>query len=541
MQRNTPVPLSLSMRLAAALAASLVTFTLSARTPSERPGLVVGITIEGLSEDYIDLLCDYFGKEGFQRLTDSGVVVSDLEYGPGIDATAATAMLVTGAPASISGVQSGSVFDTATLRSRPVLLDPSTIGNFTTETYSPEALCVSTLSDELRVAGGGIGRSYAIAPEPQQAILLAGHAGNAAFWINDVNGNWSTTTFYKDVPGALSQRNFTNPLATRLDTLRWAPVMEPARYPGIPKYKKAYPFRHVFQRNDPDRYRAFKASATANTEVTDLAIDFITTMALGKEQETDMVSVAYTLAPYSWSKDPDSRLETLDAYLRLDSDLARLFRAIDTKGPGMARTLVWVAGVPAPPSGKRDDERFRIPYGQFSPRKAVSLLNMYLMALHGNGEWVSGYHDNQIFLNGTLIKERNLDRSELRRETADFLTRMSGVAEAWTIDDITSRRAGAQSEAMLRNTALSTAGDVRLTIAPGWEIADDAGSRNSLKQRPQVSRLATQTYPAYILAPGLKPERILVPVDACVLAPSVSRLLRIRSPNGAASAPLRLD
>lgn len=541
MQRSTPVNLSLSMRLAAAFAASLVTFTLSARTPSERPGLVVGITIEGLSEDYIELLRDYFGKDGFQRLTDGGVVISDLEYGPGIDATAATAMLVTGAPASITGVQGATVFDPVTRRSRQLMLDPSTIGNFTTETYSPDALSVSTITDELRVAGGGIGRAYAIAPEPQQAILLAGHAGNAAFWINDVNGNWSTTTFYKDVPGALSQRNFTRPLSARLDTMKWAPRMDAATYPGIPKYKKAYPFRHIFQRNDPDRYRAFKASATVNTEVTDLAIDFITSMALGKEQETDMVNLAYTLAPYSWSKDPDSRLETLDAYLRLDADLSRLFRAIDTNGPGMAHTLVWVAGVPAPPSGKRDDERFRIPYGQFSPRKAVSLLNMYLMALHGNGEWVSGYHDRQIFLNGDLIKERNLERAQLRRETADFLTRMSGVAEAWTIDDITSRRAGAQSEALLRNTALATAGDVRLTISPGWEIADDAEGRASSKPRPQVSRLATETYPAYIIAPSLKPERILAPFDACVLAPTVSRLLRIRSPNGAASAPVRFD
>ena len=421
------------------------------------------------------------------------------------------------------------------------MLDPNTIGNFTTETYSPEVLSVSTLSDELRVAGGGIGRVYSLAPDPQQAILLAGHAGNAAFWINDVNGNWSTTTYYKDVPTSLTQRNFSSPLATRLDTLKWSPVMDAAKYPGIPSYKKAYPFRHVFQRNATDRYRAFKESATANTEVTNVAINFITSMSMGKEQETDMLNIAYTLTPYSWSKDPDSRLETLDAYLRLDADLARLFRTIDTNGPGMPRTMVWVAGIPSPPSGKRDDERFRIPYGQFSPRKAVSLLNMYLMALHGNGDWVGGYHDKQIFLNGDLIKERNLDRAQLRRETADFLTRMSGVVEAWTIDDITSGRAGSQSEALLRNTALATAGDVRLTVAPGWEIADDAEGRSSTKPRPQVSRLATQTYPAYIIAPGLEAERITVPVDACVLAPTVSRLLRIRSPNGASSAPLRLN
>lgn len=541
MQSNRPVTPSLPIRLAAVIAASLVSFTLPAHVSAEKPGLVVGITVEGLSEDYLDLLRDYFRPDGFARLLNGGVVISDLDYGPGIDATAATAMLVSGAPASVSGVQAATVYDASARKSRPTLLDPEAIGNFTTETLSPQALPVSTTADELRVAGGGINRVYAIAPEPQQAILLAGHAGNAGFWINDINGNWSTSTYYKDMPGALTSRNFTNPLSARLDTLKWAPSMDVARYPGIPSYKKAYPFRHLFQRNSRDRFRAFKGSAPVNSEVTAVAIDFINSMAMGKAEETDMINLAYTVAPYKWSKDPDSRLETLDAYMRLDADLARLFRAIDNSGPGMAHTVVWVAGVPAPPSGKRDDERFRIPYGQFSPRKAVSLLNMYLIALHGNAEWVSGYHDGQIFLNRNLIKERGLDETDLRREAADFLTRMSGVVEAWTIDDITARRAGTKSEALLRNTAVATAGDIRLTVAPGWEIEEEAEAGSTSMPRPQVSRLATATYPAFILAPGVKPTRIYTPTDACIMAPTVSRLLRIRSPNGAEAAPLRLE
>ena len=529
------------MRLAAALTASLVTFSLSARNPSEPPALVVGITVEGLNDYYLDLLRDLFSKEGFVRLEQEGVVLSDIDYGPGIDATAATSMLMTGAPASLTGIQGDYVFDTDTKQSRQVLLDPATLGNFTSETLSPQALPVSTLTDEFRVASGGTNRAYAIAPEPQQAILLAGHAGNAGFWINDTNGNWSTTTYFTDVPTALSARNFSSALSARLDTLKWTPALDISRYPGIPAYKKAYPFRHVYQHNDRDRYRAFKGSAKVNTEVTSVAIDFLTSMALGKADEPDMLNLAYTVAPYRWSKDPDSRLETLDAYLRLDADLGRLFRTIDTHGPGMARTLVWVAGVPAPPSGKRDDERFRIPYGQFSPRKAVSLLNMYLMALHGNGEWVSGYHDRQLFLNTKLIKDRNLDVTDVRREAADFMTRMSGVVEAFTIDDIIARRAGSSAETLLRNTAVNTAGDIRLTIAPGWEIEDDTTVTDSKMKRPQVSRLATETYPGFILAPGVTPQRLYTPTDACVLAPTLSRLLRIRSPNGAALTPLRVD
>ena len=55
-----------------------------------------------------------------------------------------------------------------------------------------------------------------------------------------------------------------------------------------------------------------------------------------------------------------------------------------------------------------------------------------------------------------------------------------------------------------------------------------------------VTRAVASTAPAFILAPQAAPRRIDVPVDARVIAPTVCRLLRIRSPNGSALPPLRL-
>lgn len=541
MQR--PKETLLNNRLTGAIVASLISTGLAAQTPAQvsGPTLVVGITVEGLADDYLELLRGYFGRGGFNRLATDGVVVGDLVYGPGVDATSATAMLMTGAPASVSGIPSSTVFDVVKRTAEPVLHDISKIGNFTSETYSPSALKVSGLADEIRLSEGGINSVYAIAPDAQKAILMASHAGNGAFWINDTNGNWSTSTHYKDVPTVLSNRNFTSSLASRLDTLRWQPSMDIGLYPGVPKYRKAYPFKHTYQRNDVDRYRAFKVSAPANREVTSVATDFIMSMGLGKRDVVDMVALSYTVAPYPYSKDADSRIETIDSYLRLDADLARLFEVIDKAGPGMDRTLVFLAGVPAAPTGKRDEERFGLPHGVFSPRKATSLLNVYLMAVHGNGEWVAGYHDNQIHLNTQLAKDRNIDIGVLRRESAEFLVKMAGVCRAATIDDIISDFNVADMTSAGRNIDPDRAGDVFLTISPGWEIENieqrPAGAR---EQRPMVSRLGSLSYPAYILAPGVPHRTVEGRVDACVIAPTVARLLRIRSPNGAEAAPIRL-
>lgn len=162
---------------------------------------------------------------------------------------------------------------------------------------------------------------------------------------------------------------------------------------------------------------------------------------------------------------------------------------------------------------------------------------MYLMAIHGNGEWVSGYHDSQLFLNHKLIKERGKELADIRTEAARFLERMSGVSHAWTLDEVLSRQASENPEAFRRNIVAATAGDVFIAIAPGWqEIDDDSDTEAPVT----VSRAVASTAPAFILAPQVAPREISAPVDARAIAPTVCRLLRIRSPNGASLPPLRL-
>lgn len=524
----------LTQRLVLAVLASMVSMSLVAQQPTKRPQLVVGIVIDGLQEEYIDLLKGYFGEGGFNRLLRDGVVLENVDYGTAVDKAAATAMLFTGASPAVTGIPSTMLFDREKRQPYQVLHDPTKIGNYTDETYSPAALGVSTLSDEIRIDTDGIGYVYSVSPDATQAILMAGHAGNSAFWLNELSGKWATTTYYTDLPNTMRSRNATMPLATRLDTMSWEPSMSITDYPDVPEHKRTYPFRHIFQRNDKNRYRAYKISALVNSEVTDIATQYIKTISLGQRGVMDMLNIAYTVSPYIYTKSPDCRVETMDSYLRLDKDLQRLFATIESE-VGMDNTLVFIAATPSRGRSRRDDEKWRIPYGEFSPRRAVSLLNMYLMAIHGNGEWVSGFFDGQIYLNHKLIDEREKDLSRMRAEAAEFMLRMSGVSEAYTLDEIITGRAGVKAEELRRNTSITSAGDVMVAINPGWTIAEED------ETTPQtVTRTALSTAPVYILYPGVTPQRLSINIDARAIAPTVARLLRIRSPNAAECVPLRL-
>ncbi|WP_289158569.1 alkaline phosphatase family protein [uncultured Muribaculum sp.] len=528
----------LTRRLLSVLLASMVTLTVVGQPPVSRPKLVVGIMIDGLREDYLDLLKGYFGEGGFNRLMQEGVMLENVNYGTFMDATAATAMVYSGTSPSVNGIPASVVYDPEHKRSFPVVLDHSQLGNFTEDTFTPKTVTVSTVSDEVRIDGAGFGNVYSIAPSASQSIVMAGHAGNSALWINDVTGKWSTSTYYKEMPLPVQGRNHSKPLSVRLDTLTWRPLLAPEKYPDLPAYKKYYPFRYLFQHNDINRFRNYKTSGPVNTEITDIAGDYINGLQLGNHDAMDMLNLGYTLAPFIAAKDADHRIETMDSYLRLDKDLERLLKIIDDK-VGLENTFVMLAGTPSAPGNKRDDEKWGIPNGEFIPKRAISLLNMYFVAKYGNEEWVAGYHDSQLFLNRKLIQERGLDLAAMRAEAADFLTRMSGVSGVWTIDDVIAGRAGNNAAALKRNTNVNFAGDLLLAITPGWEIVEiDPVSAKEIRSTVRSGIMAA---PVFLYSPVLKPSRIIEEIDARSIAPTVARLLRIRSPNAADLPPLALE
>lgn len=501
---------------------------------SGRPTLIVGISIDQLRGDYLDLLQSQFGNGGFKRLISEGVRFENVTFDMAqLDKASSTAVIYTGTYPNVNGITGVTTYNDDAHRVTLILNDPKFIGNATEETLSPMALKVSTLSDELRMDNNGIGDVYAVAADAQQAILMAGHAANGAFWISDKTGKWASSTFYKDYPSTISTRNMMQPLRSRLDTMTWRPRLDVGKYPDIALHRTFYPFKYTFKGSDG--VERFKSSALANEEVTSVAISCINDMALGKRAAVDMINIAYDVSPYQYASDSDSRIELQDKYVRLDHELERLFEAIE-KNVGK-NACIFVT-----PTGYFDDlyatdPRFNIPTGEFSSKKAVSLLNMYLMALYGNGAWVNGYYNERIYLNEKLAKEKNISVEELRKVSGQFLRRMAGVDEAYTFDEVLDNPVGETLQRLHRSITSQETADVFLQIAPGWKVRDDYNNSNKVKQ----INLNAVSAPAFIIAPGVKPQKITSPIDAALLAPTVARILRIRSPNGARLMPLSLS
>lgn len=497
---------------------------------------MVGIVVDQLRTDYIEYLQTYFSERGFRRLMKDGVYLRDVDFKvKGLDAPSATAMIYTGAYPANTGVASAMIYDPDTRKTQPSLSDPKTMGNFTNDSYSPANLRLSTLSDELAVDGLTLSAIYSFAADPQTAIIMTGHAGTGACWINDNTGNWATTTYYKNLPAPVSKRNYSHSVSSRIDTMQWKPSIPIDKFPGLPQQKKIYPFRHLFPRSDRDVYRRFNASPIGNAEVTDVAIECLKNLKIGSNGNAiDMLNVGYSVAPYKYVNDGDFRAELTDAYLRLDGQLERLLEAVD-KYVGADNTVVFLTSTGYFDDAVTDDRKYRLPGGEFSMRRAESLLNSYLSALHGNADYIVAFRDGHMYLDHHLLEEKKLDVSDVVADARSFLAKMSGVSDAFTLYDILSPSTS-EEECLRLSVDPKRGGDIIVTFSPGWTVVDDLNvpaSSHPVRETPVLS-------PAFIVAPGVAPQKISEPVSATSIAPTVSSILRIRSPNGAVSKPLSL-
>lgn len=494
------------------------------------PKIVVGITVDQLRTDYLEQLRPYFGDNGFNRLIREGVYLPDVNFKNTVaDAPSGAAVIYTGAWPAYNGVAGSLTLDPALKSNVPTLKSEGK-----NKDYSPRNLRLSTLADELYIAGGKLSKIYSVAGDPQVAVIAAGHAGNSAVYLDEYFGRWNTPAYYGTLPTVVANKNHKSPLSSRIASSVWKPLHDASHYNFATAWESG-DFTYGYTGATRDAYNRYRISAPFHAETTDLAIDLLKSIKTGKtDSSAGMLNVAYTLSPITFDYNDDNRPELVDSYMRLDAELARLFEAIDSNyGSDNAVVFLSSTGYAVEPAIPEFDAK--IPSGEVTLKKAESLLNAYLSASYGNGDYVTLIRGNQLFLDAKEADKKGLDIKALRKEAKSFLLRMEGVSEIYTIDEVLTSEARSAKDIALGINAKNSP-DLFLFFNPGWTVTDDTSY-------PTVSskvRLATPATPAFILSPELEPVTVSETVEATALAPTIAAAIHIRAPNGAASKPVTL-
>jgi arylsulfatase A-like enzyme len=180
-----------------------------------RPKLVVVIVIDQFRGDYLERYRDQFVEGGFRLFLDRGATFTDCNYQYANTRTApGHATLLSGAYSDGHGILANEWWDPQRKRIVSSVEDDATqlVGVPGNERgASPRNLMSSTLGDELKLATEGRARVFGVALKDRAAVLPAGFAADAAFWIDHQTGAWVTSTYYRsDLPKWASDFNSSN-------------------------------------------------------------------------------------------------------------------------------------------------------------------------------------------------------------------------------------------------------------------------------------------------------------------------------------------
>jgi hypothetical protein len=497
---------------------------------SDQPKLVISIVVDQLRGDYLQFFSPTFGERGFKRLMNEGLFYHRVDFGfPNVGQAASIATIYTGTYPYWHGIVADKNFDFESRREMSAVHDDTYLGNYTNDRYSPLALLSSTIGDELKITSGGKADVFAIAPEAAEAILSAGRYADAAFWLDDSNGKWATTTYYKNIPWFVEKYNTSYTIGNNPNK-EWTPGW--TYYNGFSYTQNTKPFKNTISKGDYDKFLKIKQSPFINTEITNLAATFFEYEDLGKRTYPDFLAITYYAGNYKFSSNyDDSGWEIQDIYSRLDKEIEKLLDLADKK-VGLKNVLVVLSSNGYYDSAAKFPEGFK-PTGEFYPSRCTSLLNMYLMAIYGSGNWVEGYYNKQIYLNKKLIESQNVNWDEILRKAAEFIARFSGVqdvttAQQWFINDT------GRSVEFRRGMNKKISGDIFIELQPGWSAVNE-----NQKDKVDYTRNEVILSPLFIFGGNIRKEHVYRTVQATEIAPTVAFIMRIRSPNAAKDAPLQ--
>lgn len=525
----------------------------SAYIPPEKPKLIIGIVVEQLRYDHIEQFRNYLSDDGIKILLNEGTYYQDASFQYMLTQSApGHATISTGAEPALHGITSDSWYlplkNELIYCTKDIEVDPVG-GSYESGLQSPANLLSSTFSDELKMASNGRSKVYSVGVKDHASILSAGHAADAAYWFDNTNGTWMSSTYYIDsLPLWVNNFNASRYSDTYLNSV-WSLFGKEEAYTACTndtnRYEIGFSGVNYFPYNlkslsDKGKlftkgkdYSLLRETPYSNSLTTRFAIDLIEKESLGKDDDTDFLSICYTATDYIGHRFGPSSYEMADAIFRLDKDLSELLTYLNDS-IGKRNVLVYFTASHGVSEIPEIRESYRIPSGYFIYGQAVQLLRSYLNVIYGEGNWVKGYSDRQIYLNRTLIEDARIPLEEIQKVVARFVVQFSGVASAYPYSAFESDNfEGGNMKRIMNNFNSQRSGDVIIALNPGW-VEKEEGMATNHNSPYECDTHVPLIWYGWTVNRGTVARK----VNMTDIAATLSSLLKIPYPNACSGSPM---
>ena len=518
----------------------LAAFTASS-TAAERPRVVINIIAGSMQAEALEHYAHNMGQGGFARLMARGAVFTDAHYGWMQTTTPPSlATLATGATPATHGIVASRWYDYTQQRFTDVVADDKTkiVGAGDRRGgYSPQNMVAPTLTDML-VRSDRMSRAITIAIRPSSAIITAGSSGHC-FWLDCEKCRWTTSTAYaENLPAWVDEYNSQDMKIRFLDS-EWVCSHVQERY--LNKYAAG---AAVFAQQAGGKKRntataaakseKILATPAGNSIVFDFAKYALTAMHLGADTHTDIINIYLDAPDEIAARYGCESVEYEDMLYRLDNEIKEFLNYLSVHMRYSETALVVFTSAhgtaPCPPTAAQQADRF-------VPRQFELIVNAYLSARYGQGQWVLGYQDRSLYLNRSLIRDKRMSLEEVQSEVASFAMQFRGVAHAVTAAALQSSYfADGYAAKIQRGFYPRRSGDVIINLFPERTAADDGYRSES------GSMYSYDTHvPLIFYGAGTAAKRYDMPTDMTCVAPTLARIMQIAAPAAAEGRALNIE
>jgi len=505
----------------------------------ERPKLVIGIVVDQMRWDYLYRYYNrYTPNGGFKKMLSNGFTCENtyIPYAPTVTAPG-HASIYTGTVPAIHGIAGNLWWDDAT-QDEVYCTSDNTVQSVGSSSVngkqSPRNLLVTTIGDELRLATNFKSKVIGIAIKDRGGILPAGLSPTAAYWYDNSNGSWISSSYYmEDLPQWVKQFN-ERKLVDKYYEQGWNTLYPINTYTQSTEDLKPFEsqglgkgFPYDLKRFVGRTYSVIASIPQGNTFTLDMAKAAIEGENLGGDDITDLLAVSLSSPDYIGHGFGPNSIEQEDDFLRLDKDLGEFLSYLDVK-VGQGQYTVFLSadhGVAHVPGFFREHH---LPTGSFSAQDVLTLMNQQLKEKFRKDGLVTTISNLQVVLNNGLIESSKINREELMDWIVNFLSRQPDVTSAFKLDNVFETSLPVKIKEMYASGYYPPrGGDIQIILKSGFIEAFETVGTTHGTWYSYDSHIPLLWYGWGIRQGKLNRETYMTDI-----APTVAALLRIQMPSG---------
>lgn len=511
---------------------------------SERPRLVLWLVVDNLSNEQLQIVMPRLGNNGIKRILNGGTQLAHAYYDAGGNyAGKNMATLFTGAPAATHGIVGEQWIDHFSNHKINAIFGDAY--NDAGKLDSALSVCndqlfCSTIGNQIRKIYNDKAKMYAVGFHPENLLWSSGtHVPEPVIWFDAVKGEMRTENMKVDSVShswiaEFNAKRFPDVFLSKT----WAPSQDINTYHNSKFFPdaKSKPFYYPMKQqpgNTLPKYGRLVGSPYGNTFIRDFATALLLMEDMGKDDIPDMLTLEFSLTPSVCPKQQPMDAESEDLLMQLDESIASLLKAID-QHIGMHNTLVVFTAAQSIFDLQSTKSAHWSPRGVVSMKKATAILNLYLMAKHGQANWVKNYAPGAIYLDRELARSKNVSWDSLLVESADFMLEVKGIERAIVAKNLDLMDSDMPIVKMLRhNYHPKRSGDILVYLQPGW--ADEMDDGRQIQQQWVEEPVPLVFY-------GWKIPHALIYGSHTMkdVAPTVTRLIGVANPDGCSGEAIDL-